>query len=36
MSRALPVLDVQNEDFSGALPITYPAGHLEQIFKAMD
>lgn len=36
MSRALLVIDVQNEYFSGALPITHPAGHLEQILKAMD
>jgi nicotinamidase-related amidase len=36
MSRALLVIDVQNEYFTGALPITHPAGHLEQILKAMD
>lgn len=36
MSRALLVIDVQNEYFSGALPITHPAGHLEQILKVMD
>jgi nicotinamidase-related amidase len=36
MSRALLVIDVQNEYFSGALPITHPAGHLGQILKAMD
>jgi nicotinamidase-related amidase len=36
MSRALLVIDVQNEYFTGALPITYPAGHLEQILKVMD
>lgn len=36
MSRALLVIDVQNEYFSGALPITHPAGQLEQILKAMD
>ncbi len=36
MSRALLVIDVQNEYFTGALPITHPAGHLEQIIKAMD
>ena len=34
MSRALLVIDVQNEYFTGALPITYPAGHLEQILVA--
>ena len=28
MSRALLVIDVQNEYFTGALPITHPAGHL--------
>jgi nicotinamidase-related amidase len=36
MSRALLVIDVQNEYFSGALPITHPAGHLEQILRVMD
>ncbi len=36
MSRALLVIDVQNEYFTGALPITHPAGHLEHILKAMD
>ncbi|QEG32838.1 Streptothricin hydrolase [Bythopirellula goksoeyrii] len=37
MSRALLVIDVQNEYFpGGALPITHPAGHLGQILKAMD
>src|SRR3712207_1572953 len=36
MSRALLVIDVQNEYFTGALPITHPAGHLEQILKVMD
>lgn len=36
MSRALLVIDVQNEYFTGALPITYPAGHLERILEAMD
>ena len=36
MSRALLVIDVQNEYFTGALPITPPAGHLEQILGAMD
>ena len=30
MSRALLVIDVQNEYFTGALPITHPAGHLER------
>lgn len=36
MSRALLVIDVQNEYFTGALPITHPAGHLDQILKVMD
>jgi nicotinamidase-related amidase len=36
MSRALLVIDVQNEYFNGALPITHPAGHLEHILKVMD
>lgn len=36
MSRALLVIDVQNEYFTGALPITYPEGHLERILEAMD
>ncbi len=36
MSRALLVIDVQNEYFTGALPITHPTGHLEQILRVMD
>ena len=36
MSRALLVIDVQNEYFTGALPITHPAGHLERILEVMD
>jgi nicotinamidase-related amidase len=36
MSRALLVIDVQNEYFTGALPITHPAGHLEKILQVMD
>lgn len=36
MKRALVVVDVQNEYFTGALPITHPAGHLQNILKAMD
>jgi nicotinamidase-related amidase len=36
MSRALLVIDVQNEYFTGALPITHPAGHLETILQVMD
>jgi len=36
LSRALLVIDVQNEYFTGALPITHPAGHLGRILKVMD
>lgn len=36
MKRALLVIDVQNEYFTGALPITHPSGHLERILRAMD
>lgn len=36
MSRALLVIDVQNEYFTGALPITHPAGHLENVLDVMD
>lgn len=36
MNRALLVIDVQNEYFTGVLPITHPAGHLEQILQVMD
>jgi nicotinamidase-related amidase len=36
MSRALLVIDVQNEYFTGALPITHPAGHLDRIISVMD
>jgi nicotinamidase-related amidase len=36
MSRALLVIDVQNEYFTGALPITHPVGQLEQILRVMD
>ena len=36
MKRALLVSDVQNEYFTGALPITHPAGHVEQVLAAMD
>jgi len=36
MKRALLVIDVQNEYFTGILPITHPAGHLEKILAAMD
>lgn len=36
MSRALLVIDVQNEYFTGALPITHPVGHLGRILEVMD
>ncbi len=36
MSRALLVIDVQREYFDGALPVTHPAGHLENILQVMD
>lgn len=36
MNRALLVIDVQNEYFTGALPITHPVGHLEQVLAVMD
>ncbi len=36
MTRALLVIDVQREYFDGALPISHPAGHLENILKVMD
>ncbi len=34
--RALLVIDVQNEYFTGALPVSYPAGSLGNILSAMD
>ncbi|MFB3915432.1 MAG: cysteine hydrolase family protein [Terriglobales bacterium] len=34
--RALLVIDVQNEYFTGKLPITYPAGSLPNVLRAMD
>ncbi|MBI5556444.1 MAG: cysteine hydrolase [Deltaproteobacteria bacterium] len=34
--RALLVIDVQNEYFSGKLPVSYPPGSLDNILKAMD
>ncbi len=34
--RALLVIDVQNEYFSGKLPVTYPANSLPNILRAMD
>jgi nicotinamidase-related amidase len=36
MKRALVVVDVQNEYFSGLLPITYPQGHFTNILRVMD
>lgn len=36
MSRVLLVIDVQREYFDGALPISYPVGHLEKILQVMD
>src|ERR1019366_2401540 len=34
--RALLVIDIQNEYFTGKLPITYPAGSLANVLSAMD
>lgn len=34
--RALLVIDVQNEYFTGRLPITHPAGSLANVLSAMD
>lgn len=36
MRKALLVIDVQNEYFTGKLPVTHPAGSLEKIGRAMD
>jgi nicotinamidase-related amidase len=36
MNRALLVIDVQNEYFTGALPITHPHRHFENILDTMD
>ncbi len=36
MARALLVIDVQNEYFTGKLPVTYPANSLKNILRAMD
>jgi nicotinamidase-related amidase len=37
MTRALVVIDVQNEYFpGGALPITHPAGHFASILRVLD
>jgi nicotinamidase-related amidase len=34
--RALLIIDVQNEYFTGKLPISYPAGSLDNVLQAMD
>jgi nicotinamidase-related amidase len=36
MKRALLVIDVQNEYFTGRLPITHPADHFGNILRAVD
>lgn len=36
MNRALIVIDIQNEYFSGNLPVKYPEDSLNNILKAMD
>jgi len=36
MKEALLVIDVQNEYITGKLPVTHPAGSLDNILKAMD
>ena len=36
MKAALLVIDVQNEYFTGKLPVTHPAGSLDNILRAMD
>ena len=36
MKRALLALDVQNEYFTGKLPVTYPKNSLQNITNAMD
>jgi nicotinamidase-related amidase len=36
MPRALLVIDVQNEYFTGALPVTHPVGHLANVLAVMD
>lgn len=36
MKRALLVIDVQNEYFTGKMPITYPDGSFGKILKAVD
>ena len=34
--RALLVIDVQNEYFTGKLPVSYPSGSLDNILRAID
>lgn len=36
LSRVLLVIDVQNEYFTGALPITYPVDHFSNILEVVD
>jgi nicotinamidase-related amidase len=36
VKEALLVVDVQTEYFTGRLPVTHPAGSLENILMAMD
>jgi nicotinamidase-related amidase len=36
VKQALLVIDVQNEYFTGKLPVTYPPGNLKNILMAMD
>jgi nicotinamidase-related amidase len=36
MKRALLVIDIQNEYFTGKLPVTYPKNSFENILKVMD
>lgn len=36
MKKALLVIDVQNEYFTGKLPVTYPAGSLDNILRAIN
>lgn len=36
MKRALLVIDVQSEYFTGRLPVTYPQGSFDNILRAMD
>jgi nicotinamidase-related amidase len=36
MEQALLIIDVQNEYFTGKLPVSYPEGSLGNILKAMD